>query len=353
MNNKQEMVLPVGQVLVGDALERLRDLPSASVDTAVTSPPYFMLRNYGVHGQIGLEESVDGWVQHLRDVLREVARVLRPEGSLWLNLGDTYARSAAHGALPKGLVLGPERLLLALNADGWTVRNKIVWAKPNPMPNAVKDRLSNTWEPLYLLTQQRHYLFDLDAIRIPARSQLNRPAVIGDDTKYGQRSKARPHWSGPLAGSNSGLEKMKARGQSSHPLGKNPGDVWTIPTASYRGAHFATFPEALVERPLRATCPERVCCSCGAAWRRAVLSRAIGSVAVLGALRKSCGCDDRTWLPGVVLDPFMGAGTVGVVAERMRRRWIGIELNEDFAQLARERIAEVNRGDPRETTAAA
>jgi DNA modification methylase len=200
------------------------------------------------------------------------------------------------------------------------VRNKIVWAKPNPMPNAVKDRLSNTWEPLYLLTRQRSYLFDLDAIRIPARSQLSRPAVIGDKTKYGHRSKARPQWSGPLAGSNSGLDKMKARGESSHPLGKNPGDVWTIPTASYKGAHFATFPEALVERPLIATCPARVCRTCGTAWRRAAMARAIGSTAVLGTLRKSCGCDDRRWEPGVVLDPFMGAGTVGVVAERLQRR---------------------------------
>jgi DNA modification methylase len=333
--------------------ERLRGLPSASVDTVVTSPPYFMLRNYGVDGQIGLEESVDQWVERLRSVLRETARVLKPEGSLWLNLGDTYARHERHGALPKGLVLGPERLLLALNADSWTLRNKIVWKKPNPMPNAVKDRLSNTWEPIYLLTRQRRYLFDLDAIRIPAQSQLNRPSVASGTTKYGVRSKVRPEWSGPLAGSNSGLEKMKARGQSSHPLGKNPGDVWTIPTASYRGAHFATFPEALVERPLLATCPERVCRSCGTAWRRAAMARALGSAAVLGTLRKSCGCSDRTWEPGVVLDPFIGAGTVGVVAERMHRRWIGIELNEDFAQLARRRIAAVNTGDPRETKTAA
>ena len=351
--NKRDGGLPVGQVLVGDALERLRGLPSASVDTVVTSPPYFMLRNYGVTGQIGIEETVDLWVERLRVVLGEVARVLKPEGSLWLNLGDTYARHERHGALPKGLVLGPERLLLALNADGWTVRNKIVWAKPNPMPNAVKDRLSNTWEPIYLLTRQRHYLFDLDAIRVPARSKMNRPSVASGTTKYGVRSKVRPEWSGPLAGSNSGLEKMKARGQSSHPLGKNPGDVWTIPTASYKGAHFATFPEALVDRPLRATCPEQVCRSCGTAWRRAAMARALGSVAVVGTLRKSCGCGDRTWEPGVVLDPFMGAGTVGVVAERMHRRWIGIELSEDFAALAQRRIEATSASHPEEAAASA
>jgi DNA modification methylase len=131
---------------------------------------------------------------------------------------------------------------------------------------------------------------------------------------------------------------MKARGASSHPLGKNPGDVWTIPTAAYRGAHFATFPEALVERPLLATCPERVCRACGSAWRRARIMQRLGSLAVRGELRKSCGCEERAWQPGIVLDPFMGAGTVGVVAERLHRRWVGIELNPDFAALARERI---------------
>lgn len=218
------------------------------------------------------------------------------------------------------------------------VRNKVVWAKPNPMPASVRDRLSTTWEPLYLLTRDRHYFFDLDAIRVPPRSRLSGPSIVGEDTKYGERSKQRPAWSGPLAGSNSGLDKMKARGASSHPLGKNPGDVWTIPTAAYRGAHFATFPEALVERPLLATCPERVCRRCGTAWRRSRISQRLGALAVRGELRKSCGCTDRDWQPGIVLDPFMGAGTVGVVAERLHRRWVGIELSPDFAALAEGRI---------------
>jgi hypothetical protein len=136
---------------------------------------------------------------------------------------------------------------------------------------------------------------------------------------------------------------MKARGVTSHPLGKNPGDVWTVPTASYRGAHFATFPEALIERPLKATCPERVCATCGLAWRRADAAHYLGSLAVLGTLRKSCGCDRREWQPGVVLDPFFGAGTVGVVAERLNRRWLGVELNTKFVQQALRRI-ESSRG---------
>lgn len=336
-NNQRDEHLSVGQVLVGDATERLRALPAGSVDTVVTSPPYFRLRNYGAAGQIGLEESVDQWVVRLRDVLREVARVLKPEGSVWLNLGDTYSRTAKHGAAAKSLVLAPEKLLLACSAEGWSIRNKVVWAKPNPMPTSTRDRLACTWEPLYLLTRSANYYFDLDAIRIPARSAPARPTVAGQAAKYASRGGQRPAWSGPAAGINSGLEAMKARGLTSHPLGKNPGDVWTIPTASYHGAHFATFPEGLVERPLRATCPERVCLGCGTAWRRAALVRALGATAVLGTLRKSCPCADRAWRPGVVLDPFIGAGTVAVVAERLGRRWVGIELNPDFAELADQR----------------
>ena len=351
-DNNQHEALPVGRILLGDAVTRLRELPEGAIDTAMTSPPYFLLRNYGVEGQIGMEPSVDEWVANLLVVLREMARVLKPGGSLWLNLGDTYARHERHGALPKGLVLAPERLIVALATEGWMVRNKVVWAKPNPMPASVKDRLAATWEPLYLLTRDRHYFFDLDAIRIPAKSRLSRPTMVGEHTKYGGRAKQRPDWSGPLAGSNSGLDAMKARGASSHPLGKNPGDVWTIPTAAYRGAHFATFPEALVERPLRATCPERVCRTCGTAWVRAQTARDLGSLAVLGKVRKSCSCEDRAWRPGIVLDPFMGAGTVGVVAGRLGRQWIGVELNEAYRRQAEARI-DAGRLAAEETPAAA
>lgn len=339
IDNQQREDPPVGTVLLGDALTRLRRLPSGSVDTVVTSPPYFMLRNYGMPGQLGLEDSVDQWVAALLAVLAEVRRVLKPEGTLWLNLGDTYARSSRHGAEPKSLVLAPEKLGVAMTTDGWRLRNKIVWAKPNPLPASVRDRLTCTYEPLYLFSKARDYYFDLDAIRMPARSKLNGPSVAGGDTKYGVRGTKRPGWSGPLAGTNSGLEGMKARAVTSHPLGKNPGDVWTIPTASYRGAHFATFPEALVERPLLAGCPERTCRTCGIAWRRARTVRQLGSLALMGSLRKSCGCPDRAWQPGIVLDPFFGVGTVGVVAERLHRRWLGIELNNNYRRLAMQRIA--------------
>ncbi len=329
-------LLPRNVVLVGDATERLRRLPPASIDCVVTSPPYFALRNYGMPGQLGLEASVSEWGDHLLGVMEEVARVLKPAGTVWLNLGDTYSRRPAHGAPPKGLLLAPERLLLALADDGWIVRNKIVWAKPNPMPMSAQDRLTCSWEPLYLLTRSRHYYFDLDAIREPHRS-------VRSPTSRSRPPRTRPAtWAGPLAGTQSGLDVLRARGLAGHPLGKNPGDVWTQATTPGRGGHHATFPEALVRRPILASCPERVCPACGLAWQRQRVGRAVGRLAVLGALGPTCACG-AGYRSGLVLDPFMGSGTVGVVAEAVGRDWLGIELNADFAAYAEQRIAQQRR----------
>lgn len=316
--------LPRRQILVGDAATMLATLPSQSIDCVVTSPPYFLLRNYAVNNQIGQEHTVDAYVSDLVAVIDRVARLLKPTGSLWLNLGDSYSRHERYGAPTKSLLLAPERVLLTLATRGWLVRNKVIWAKPNPMPASVRDRLTCTWEPLYLLVRSPRYFFDLDAIREPHKSQRKpavRPIAPG---KYDAGK--RPTWAGPLAGSNDGLLKIRAAGRSGHPLGKNPGDVWTLATARYRGAHFATFPTHLLTKPLLATCPERVCVACGTPWQ--------GHRKTIAA---ACACAS-TWQPGVVLDPFMGAGTTAVEAERLGRDWIGIELNPDYAALARERI---------------
>lgn len=287
--------LPRRTILQGDAAVRLRDLPDGSVDCVITSPPYFLLRDYGTLNQIGLEGSVDEWVSRLLGVTAELARVLKPTGSFYLNVSDSYARHQRYGAPTKSLLLGPERLLLRLLDQGWIVRNKLVWSKPNPLPASVRDRLSCTWEPLYLLTRSPRYYFDLDAIREPHRTQ-RKPAP---HTRPGKYEEAKPKWAGPLAGSNNGLLRARAEGRSGHPLGKNPGDVWTIPTAGYRGAHFATFPAALLTKPILASCPPG----------------------------------------GVVLDPFMGAGTVAIEAERLGRDWLGIELNPAYRRQALRRIA--------------
>ena len=163
--------VPRNQILLGDAVARLRELPDASVDCVVTSPPYFRLRNYGVNGQLGLESHVDSWVEGLREVLGECGRVLVSTGTLWLNLGDSYATHPREGAARKSMVMAPERLALALLGDGWIIRNKIVWAKTNTIPTSVRDRLATKHEVIYLLSRSPRYYFDLDSVREPHTSQ--------------------------------------------------------------------------------------------------------------------------------------------------------------------------------------
>jgi DNA modification methylase len=322
-------VIGVNRILVGDAAETLRKLPPGFVDCVVTSPPYFQLRNYQFPGQLGLEDHVQLWVDQLRTVLREIGRVLTPTGTVWLNVGDSYSTGETHGAPTKSLLLGPERLALALRRDGWFVRNKIIWAKRNPMPSPARDRLASTWEAIYLLVRQRDYFFDLDAIRIPHKTEAKRPL-------------AKRGWSVPPAwrvstSSNSGLDALNVEGRIGHPLGKNPGDVWFLSTASYRGPHHAVFPSALIERPIIAGSPERRCVHCRLPWRRPTI-RKLGHLAVRGELQPSCACRGQSE-PGLVLDPFIGSGTTAIVAEAHGRDWLGIELNPTFALLAEERIA--------------
>jgi site-specific DNA-methyltransferase (adenine-specific) len=343
------------QILIGDIRDQLRDLPSGSIDCVITSPPYYQLRDYGVLGQLGLETTVERWVDDLRVAVSGLVRVLKPTGCLWLNLGDTYSRHAKFGAPPKSLMLAPERLLLALADDGWVVRNKIIWAKTNPMPHGVPDRLSNSYDVVYFLTRTPQYFFDLDAIRLPHRSS---PRTRRDGTYPPERVSA-PLWR-QRGGGNRGLAALHSRGEVGHQLGKNPGDVWQLPAANYKGAHFATFPPALVERPLLATCPELICDSCATPFRRVTrarrvergrqraprreshvlrYSRTYSVIRERGPLLPGCKCGS-TARPGIVLDPFFGAGTVGVVADRHGRDWVGIEINPSYAQIAEQRIAE-------------
>lgn len=326
-------------ILQGDALQRMERLPSASVDMVLTSPPYVGLRNYGVNGQLGATPSVDTWQAELLPVLREAGRVLKPEGTLWLNLGDSYSRDTRHGAPAKSRLLAPERLVIQLAQDGWAVRNVIVWAKPNPIPSSVRDRFTNAWEPLYLLSRSRDYFFDLDGVREAHRSQ-RRPAQE-------PIRRERAAWAGPLAGDQSGLARLHNQGLPGHTLGKNPGDVWTIPTSrAVRGFH-AAFPEQLALRAIRAGCPERTCGACGQPWRRATVIRDLGALAVRGELAPTCTCATG-WQAGLVLDPFMGSGTTAVAADALQRDWLGIELNPDFAAIAEGRISRerARRGPP-------
>lgn len=332
MNRNNQALSPLGRILVGDARERLADLEAASVDCVITSPPYFGLRDYGHPRQLGLEPDVEAWVADIVAVAEQISRVLKPTGAMWLNVGDGYSNHAREGTPKKSLLLGPQRLAVALIHAGWTIRNQVVWAKTNPMPSSVRDRLSCGYEVLLLCVRSRRYFFDLDAVRVPL---LTRPAERPGAADYLYLPEAAVP-AGYDLDDNHGLNALKVAGRAGHPLGKNPGDVWQVPTAGFRGAHFATFPLTLVEKPLLTTCPERVCATCGQPWIRQPVNRR-KRIPAMGALRPDCDCGVET-TPGVVLDPFLGAGTVALAAERHRRHWLGIELNPVFVNLAERRL---------------
>ena len=288
----------------------------------------------------------------MRRVFGQLARVLRPSGSVWLNLGDTYSRHHRTGAAPKSMVLAPERLLIALADDGWIVRNKVIWAKTNPMPTSVRDRLAGTYDVIYFLVRSSDYYFDLDAIREPHRL-----------TSAKRRHTSKP-WPGSLGGKHDGLSKLHLKGQPGHWLGKNPGDVWRHAVAHFRGAHFATFPTDVITRPILATCPEHVCTACGKPWQRKRISKRSQPSKGTGhdgptdrhvqtfrrrwrTLHKrgpliSCDCGAPTQ-PGIVLDPFFGTGTIAEVAEDHHRDWLGIEISPDYRQLAQQRIRQARQ----------
>ena len=346
---------PRGTIIVGDALNRLQELETGSIDCVITSPPYFRLRNYQHHKQLGLEDTIHGWVNNLLTITDEIARVLVPTGTLWLNLGDSYSTHQHEGAPRKSLLLGPERLALALTQRGWTLRNKIIWAKTNSIPSSVTDRLSCTHEVIYLLTRSPRYYFNLDDIRQPPKTRCTtrngRPNTPPRQPRAHTRPQLHPpkrgmpeHWRGPNTDGDEGLTTMKRQKTICHPLGKNPGDVWHLAASNYRGAHFATYPTHLVERMLLAGCPERRCRACRAPFTRPI--RRLGTEALRLTLTPTCHCTPThntsdthpNSEPGIVLDPFLGSGTTAIVAEEHQRDWLGIELNPTFANLARQRI---------------
>nr|WP_276206405.1 site-specific DNA-methyltransferase [Thermoactinospora rubra] len=302
-------------------------MPTAAVDCIVTSPPYYGLRDYGVPGQYGQEATPADYVDTLRTVFAEARRVLADDGTLWLNLGDCYAansdgwargggynerqpvvrpRSRLH-VPPKNLLGMPWRVAFALQQDGWILRNAIVWHKPNAMPQSVLDRLSTRYEMIFLLVKQRRYWFDLDAIREPYTGDrpLTRRARCGgikpnsiktawpSDGKYTDATEV-------LCGKRYGAAMLPTgqRHTAAHERGRNPGDVWPISTRPLKAAHFAPFP---IDIPLRAI---------------------------------AAGCRPG----GTVLDPFAGAATTALAARQLGRRFVGIELNEAFCDLARARL---------------
>jgi DNA modification methylase len=309
------------QILNGDCIEMMKTLPDQSVNCCVTSPPYFGLRDYGHEGQIGLEETPEAFVQKMVEVFREVKRVLRDDGTLWLNLGDSYynyrpgkgqalaKQSCASndqdlpqlcarrgnkldGLKEKDLIGIPWRVAFALQADGWYLRQDIIWHKPNPMPESVQDRCTKAHEYIFLLSKSPKYYFDNDAVREPTatpidgRGSTEQRKALGHPTRYGMANRGEG-WSMPSISAPEG--------------GRNKRSVWTVTTKPYAGAHFATFPPELIRPCILAGCPKG----------------------------------------GVVLDPFGGSGTTAAVANEENRNAILCELNPDYIPLINERLSKV------------
>ena len=268
------------EVIEGDCLEVLRGLPDGSVDCCITSPPYWGLRDYGVDGQLGLEQTPEEYVAGLVAVFGEVRRVLAAHGTVWLNLGDSYAANRSYqvpdskhidvgnsmsmsandiGLKPKDLVGIPWRVAFALQADGWYLRSDIIWAKPNPMPESVTDRPTKAHEYVFLLAKQARYYYDADAVKEPLAE-----ATIED---LARRKNPGQHDGLTKFGKGEGLG---AGPRVSDTSGRNKRSVWSIATQPFSEAHFATFPPALVEPMVRAGCPAQVCSECGKPWERVV-----------------------------------------------------------------------------------
>jgi len=357
-------MLPINQILCGDCLEVMKDFPDESIDMVMFSPPYWGLRDYGVEGQIGLEEHPRVYVAHMVEVCREVKRVLKKHGSMYVVLGDTYCgshsgygdyrhankRSISKTFLyntveksqskfkdkdgwlqPKQKLLIPSRVAIALQEEGWILRNDIVWHKPNHMPSSVKDRLSNAYEHVFFFVKARRYYYDLDAIRQPHTSvkDLGRKRLDTKTPKHDLAVKLGAGKIGPSGylvqhpkgknpgdvlysldgrdlGTNVGEKgKVVDRKDQWRPQtrllrldGKNPGDFWSVNTKPFKGAHFAVYPEDICINPIKASCSKN----------------------------------------GVVLDPMCGSGTTCVVAQKLGRKWIGIELNPEYVEIAKKRL---------------
>lgn len=292
------------RIIVGDTRERIGDLPDESVHCAVTSPPYFGLRDYGMDAQMGMESTPDAYVAEMVALFREVRRALRSDGTFWLNLGDSYAgggysnhantngaqrsqsgkqkHSYGTGLANKQRLMIPARVALALQADGWWLRDEIIWHKPNPMPVSVTDRTTPAHEMLYMFSKSARYYYDMEAVKEPS---VMRPQ--NRNTKRTEHPK----------GDSGRPEHLRPEGGTSYET-RQPRSVWSIPTRPFKGAHFATFPPDLIRPCILAGCPEG----------------------------------------GTVLDPFFGAGTTGLVAQQLGRNCIGFELNPEYAAIARERI---------------
>jgi len=321
--------MEVNKIIQGDSLGVLKTFPDESVDCVITSPPYWGLRDYGVDGQLGLEPHFNEYVETLIAIFDEVKRVLKKEGTCWVNLGDTYSGNKEGKTdakvsdylkdtttrLHKKAVIQekclcqiPSRFAIAMTDRGWILRNRIIWYKPNAMPSSVRDRFTVDYEDIFFFVKNKKYYFEQQFDPYAPASDVRYRQALRAGKSYATKEPYRNNT--PFSGRyKRGQGAVASRGDDAdglvvgggNPNGRNRRTVWSIPTKPYAGAHFATFPEALIEPIIKSGCPKG----------------------------------------GVVLDPFFGAGTTGVVATKLERKYMGIELNKDYIKIAQKRIASV------------
>ncbi len=304
--------MEVNKIYNGNCLEVLKTFPDNSIDCCITSPPYYGLRDYGMIKQIGLEETPELYIEKLVQVFTEVKRVLKPEGTLWLNLGDsycttpkgnigtglnglrfganepTYNKSKLQGLKNKDLIGIPWMAAFALRSDGWYLRQDIIWSKPNPMPESVTDRCTKSHEYIFLLSKSSKYYYDADAIKEGDAIYIRKATP---NKKLLKRSEAGSSYCSSSSDKN-------GFGRDITTIGANKRSVWTVTTNPYADAHFATYPQTLITDCIKAGCPEN----------------------------------------GIILDPFMGAGTTALVASKLHRNFVGIELNPEYIKIAENRL---------------
>jgi DNA modification methylase len=269
------------KILRGNALDKLKDIPEQSIHTCITSPPYFNLRNYGHKDQLGLESNSEEFIQNLVNVFSQVKRVLKDDGTLWLNMGDTWDKN-------KQLLGIPWRTALALQQDGWILRSDIIWHKPNVMPSSVRDRVTNCHEYIFLLSKNKKYYYDNEIIK-------------EDSTFKNSKGEFRPNGMAGIGKKNKGKKGFEIRSGLSNMKEqpkRNKRSVWTITNKPFKDAHFAVFPPDLIEPCVLAGCPKN----------------------------------------GTILDPFAGSGTTGVVAQKHNRNAVLVELNDEYIKIAKKRL---------------
>ncbi len=334
----------------GDALCCLKTLPDESVDCVVTSPPYWALRDYGVKGQQGLERTPEEYLGKLCAVFDEVHRVLKPHGTCWVNMGDTYAsktkgsggtaqntpdyarlkkragfqaRTFAPGVPDKSLCLIPFRFALGMVERNWLLRNVLIWYKPNAFPSSAKDRFTVDFEYLFFFVKSRSYYFERQFE--PHHDSTKKR--VSSFRRNKERFDPARHKSDPKSGVCPFAVLSRICTNGLNPRGRNKRCVWRIPVRSFAEKHFASYPQEIVETPIRAGCPPLVCKACGRATSKKKC--------------EACTCATR---PGIVLDPFFGAGTTGVVAHKLKRTFVGIELNAEYIRIAKKRLRQAGVG---------